>query len=555
MAQEQLQELERRRYYWQRNAKVWSFTLVLTILAIAALYHFGTARAFERLSTTSQSQTESVLRLQVQILESRLEKYRLLPALLVRQAPLLEPGRLDNEVIQIGLQQIRYLTGAAEVALLNTKGQLVSASGFLLEESQWQDLDGLRIPPTQGRLGREYIALSDNRFLYGFSTKLRSQNDLILAVLVNLEPVTQSWILSEANVIAFDANDTVVLASDPSWVGKSRQQLAINWKESDYSHAVQKLNAIGWQVEAIKPIYYGDLLWQFISLVTMIVLLITSTVWLWIRRQEIQYKHVQRDKIYALALESQIEQRTKELRETNEHLKTTQQELIHSAKLATIGQMSTTLSHEYNQPLATMRTYAENAEKFLAQNRLEQVKDNLHRIIQQTERLGNLSKVLMSFARKPAEVFALVNLHACIEESVMLVRPRIRKRDVQIAFNIPQTIQIYGNSTSLIQVFVNLLSNAIDATVQQEASSTHQIQINYVEHSLSHQILIEDDGPGVTDEQKNTIFEPFVTTKTKRQGLGLGLSVVKDIVLAHKGSIDVSNSVLGGAKFIIQIPK
>jgi two-component system C4-dicarboxylate transport sensor histidine kinase DctB len=569
MATEQLQDIDRRRYYWERNAGMWFFALLLCVLSIALLYEFGIRRSYDRLQSTTYVQTESELKLQVQILESRLEKYRLLPVLLGRQPPLDEEKNFTSDSTLVWLQQIRYLTGAEEVAIVTSDGQVLMSAYPIIPLESWPTLHDLLTPPKEGRLGREYLALSDDTQLYGFASKLKGNNDAILVVWVDLSLVYQSWALSEAAVIAFDENNIVTLASQSEWIGKSRDELNILTHPKDYAHATTLLNQLGWQVDALEQINDKSLVRQSILLSVLIFVAIVVTFALLIRRRELQIKKVMRDKIYAQELEKQIEKRTKELKAANEHLveevnerlraedqlKTTQQELIHSAKLATIGQMSTTLSHEYNQPLATMRTYAENAEKLLELDKIDSVKDNLKRIIQQTDRLGHLSKVLMGFARKPTDTISEVNLHACVEEAIMLVQPRNKKQAIEISHNIPQNIRIQGNATSLSQVLLNLLTNAIDAIQNEHTPTGDRIEISFKQSPDLFEITIDDSGPGIPRTQRESIFEPFMTSKSSQQGLGLGLSVVKDIILAYSGSIRANESHLGGARFNIQFPQ
>ncbi|WP_320825831.1 sensor histidine kinase [Reinekea sp.] len=560
------------RHYWQRNSGLWLLAAVLAVSALVSLYEIGYHRGYQRILEQAQRQADYELALQVQILESRLEKYRLLPVLIGRHGDQGHwlPDLVDGNVASVWLRQLRYLSGAQNVLLLAEDGHIIASAQDAEASLPASDLRKLALAPLQGVLGRQYIYVDGETQLYGFSSALQIDDaDLgVLVFLLDLAPVFQSWTLSASDIIAQDANHLVTLSSEQQWIGQPADQLDHFTDRTAYARAAVQVNTIGWSVSVYEPVDETALIQQSLLSAVVLCLVIVMLFVLLIRRREQQIQAILRDKIYAAELERQIKHRTVELQAANLHLtqevhdrrqaeqqlKTTQQELIHSAKLAAIGQMSTTLSHEYNQPLATMRTYAENALRLLKLDKISTAEDNLQRIIAQTDRLGNLSKVLMSFARKPASDFTRVDLSACVEEAIMLVQPRNKNRAIALTHQVGEGLFVLGNGVQISQILLNLLTNAIDAIQSRDAGPERDSIILSAAGDGDRLILtIEDSGPGIDPDLAAVVFEPFMTTKESGRGLGLGLSVVKDIINDHQGELRLSRASTGGARFDISL--
>lgn len=557
----------RKREYWRRNAALWFLAIFLCATSVTALYQIGVSIAYERLRDTTQQQLQAELELQVQVLQSLLEKYRLLPSILSQHSVLTETLNNQLPVDEAWLQQVRYLTGAYNVLIVNQQGELVSAADDI-------ELTPLNIEPIlqatrEGRLGRGYRFINDYTLLYGFATSVSIElQDLVLIVWVDLSEVFRSWALANATIVAYDENDVVTLASEIEWINRYRGELTEFTASQNKVLSITQEHTLDWYIEAELPVDDSNLQRQaiLISVIICIGILLLFALLIW--RREQQHRTVVRDKIYALELERQVEASTKELTDANQHLteeieerkrteqrlQTTQKELVHSAKLAAIGQMSTTLSHEYNQPLTAMRTYAENAQVFLSREDDEMVAENLQHIIKQTDRLGHLSRVLMSFARKPSDGKSSISVQACVDEAIMLVRPRIKSNQVSIETDIESSAMLHVNALQISQVLLNLLTNAIDAVQEQSTSYSSRIFIRARKIDDQIKLTVEDSGPGIPIEKQEQVFEPFFTTKAQKKGLGLGLCVVKNIVGEQNGELSLQTSELGGACFTLRLP-
>lgn len=260
-----------------------------------------------------------------------------------------------------------------------------------------------------------------------------------------------------------------------------------------------------------------------------------------------------------IELERRVRERTMDLTYANEKIreemdlhKNTQNELIQTAKLAVLGQMSAGINHELNQPLTAIRAYADNARQFLKMDRLESVATNLSEISQLTERMAKIIHPLKEFARKTSGQAESVSMKSVKEGAMSIMYGRLGREKVSI--NWPQKLEscyVLGDIVRIEQVMVNLISNAIQA-MEAQADKKIDILLSYQD---SKQILqVRDYGPGIPEGELERVFEPFYTTKKAGQGLGLGLSISYRIIDSLGGELSVTNHPEGGAVFTLALP-
>ena len=230
----------------------------------------------------------------------------------------------------------------------------------------------------------------------------------------------------------------------------------------------------------------------------------------------------------------------------------TQSELIQAAKLAVIGQLSTGISHELNQPLSAIRSYADNSLALHRRGRGEELEWNLAQISELTERMAQISSQLKLFARKAAVKKSPVSVTAVVEDSLRLLSSRLKK--VRINWEPPKnSLYVLANMVQLEQVLVNLFSNALHA-VDSSQDPLIAIEVKESSDAQSIHLAIRDNGEGIPDNLLERIFDPFFTTKEKGQGLGLGLSISMRIIDAMDGKIEARNHPEGGALFVLKLP-
>lgn len=268
-------------------------------------------------------------------------------------------------------------------------------------------------------------------------------------------------------------------------------------------------------------------------------------------RDELEHR-VQERTEDLLSTNKRLTQEIKEHKHTAEILHQTQDELIHAAKLAGLGQMSAAISHELNQPLAAIRSYSDNATRFSEHQRHDEVRWNLAQISDLTTRMAKIIKQLMVFAHKGSEKSIAVSLQATIGDSLSLMQSQLDREGVLIEKNFPQEdLFVLGDMVQLQQVFVNLISNTIQALSQSE-----QRVLSFSMHVEGDKVITasRDTGPGITDAHLPSLFDPFFTTKEAGEGLGLGLAISYRIIDSFGGTIKASNHPQGGAVFTITLP-
>ncbi|WP_297308512.1 ATP-binding protein [Neptuniibacter sp.] len=258
-------------------------------------------------------------------------------------------------------------------------------------------------------------------------------------------------------------------------------------------------------------------------------------------------------------LEHRVEERTADLTDANQKLvdevekhKNTQNELIQTAKLAVLGQMSAGINHELNQPLTAIRTYADNARAFMDMGKMETVETNLQQISGLTERMAKIIHPLKEFSRKTSgqpESVCLQNVH---DGAMSIMYGRLHKADATV--NWPDGLSklyVMGDTVRLEQVLVNLISNALQAMEEQDSQ---QIDISTKRDNGQVTLQVRDYGPGIPVDEVDRVFEPFYTTKKAGQGLGLGLSISHRIIESMGGELSVANHIDGGAVFTLCLP-
>jgi len=265
-------------------------------------------------------------------------------------------------------------------------------------------------------------------------------------------------------------------------------------------------------------------------------------------------------------LESRVLDRTQQLTESNIllkkeilerkqaeiKLKKTRKELIHAAKLAVLGQMSASINHELNQPLAAIRSYADNGKQFLQKDRFQDAMWNLEQIGELTERMAQIGAQLKLFSRKSSGQITIVPLHGVMDGAFEILKPSLRKSGVELKIDInPEGIEVRANNVLLQQVLVNLISNGMQAMEGQDVK-TIVIEANIIKAHVV--IAVQDSGKGILEHHVKRIFDPFYTTKKSGQGLGLGLAISDRIIRDIGGQIRLVNSP-EGARFEIILDK
>ena len=233
-------------------------------------------------------------------------------------------------------------------------------------------------------------------------------------------------------------------------------------------------------------------------------------------------------------------------------------QVIQASKLATLGEMATSVAHELNQPLHVIRLSSGNVIRKLQKNKVTiepaYLTEKLERIVQQTERASAIIDHMRMFGRKASEDAYSVDLCLTINSALSLVSEQLRLAEIDVVINTPTVCSaVLGHQVQLEQVFLNLLTNAQDAIKSLPSSNNKLIKIDVVDTTTNIEITLENIGPTIPEAIIERIFEPFYTTKEIGKGTGLGLSVSYGIVRDMKGEISVKNTD-NGVSFLITLP-
>ena len=231
--------------------------------------------------------------------------------------------------------------------------------------------------------------------------------------------------------------------------------------------------------------------------------------------------------------------------------KSLQEQLVQSEKWAVTGKLAASLAHEFKNPLFGILNVLEKAAREFS---LKQGSEDLLELaIRECYRVMDLVEKMQDVHRPSSHSPKLMDVHSAINDMVLLTRSRMDKRKIELELDLSSSLpKIYGMEDQIRQVVLNLLNNAEEALPEDNGKIV--IRTRALESSL--EIMIQDNGKGIPESQRQTIFEPFYTTKKDSRGMGLGLPISYGIIKAHGGRIDVEPGIGGqGTSFIVTLPK
>jgi C4-dicarboxylate-specific signal transduction histidine kinase len=229
--------------------------------------------------------------------------------------------------------------------------------------------------------------------------------------------------------------------------------------------------------------------------------------------------------------------------------------LQRSARLASVGEMASTLAHELNQPLMALSNFAVAAQALAAQGSSEMLPGALEEIVEQSKRASEIVKRVRAFINPQRAHYEILTMESVITHAETLLKPELQRDGVTLKLLLAGAgAPVRGDRVLLEQVLVNLIHNALHAMQDQSLPSPQRRSIELstrrVEQGL--RITVADHGPGIPADQLEQVFAPFFTTKA--DGLGLGLNICRTIVEAHGGFMTVENPPGGGAAFSFTLP-
>lgn len=233
------------------------------------------------------------------------------------------------------------------------------------------------------------------------------------------------------------------------------------------------------------------------------------------------------------------------------------QQLLQSEKLAVMGQLAAGVAHEVNNPINGIITYIHLLLKKIEENDVdpEAWKKNLKLVERETVRIGRLVKNLLNFSRKTEPELKSVSMTKLIDETLPILEDQFLIKNINIVKKYDDGIpDILADSSQLQQVVINLILNAIQAV---DSQGTIEISLTAVGARGSEcfvRLDITDNGKGIPPEDFDKLFDPFYTTKTDKGGVGLGLSIARQIIKAHHGRMSITSDVGKGTNVSVRLP-
>ncbi|MCW8834059.1 MAG: ATP-binding protein, partial [Colwellia sp.] len=519
------------------------------------------------------------------------------------------------EKLNLLLEEIGSVTQASDIYLIDKSGVTLAASNWQSERTFIGMDFSFRpyfTQAMQGSLARYYaVGLSSNKRGYYFAYPVKKHTEVIgvIAVKISIDEIENqhkesvgendyNFLIVAPDDVVFisdqaqwrlktigevDANKTARLNSSPRYSGREIKNLAVENVQSSYLpqgisgslyniegaeeqqlvFAQQKqMLDVGWRVHLWTSLSTIEQQKSFLTIISASGYLLILFLVLFSKER---MRNAKNQRNARLLLEQKVKERTADLtasnallsaeieqrKQTQAQLNETQEELIQSAKLAVIGNMSASINHEINQPLTALRSYSQNALSYQERGQDDKTRHNLQLIITLVDRLSKIVSQFKNFSKKSMGIAAQVCLQDCIDAAISLIKHQAQSESVQLQLQLPEEkIFILGDDIRLEQVLVNLFNNAMQAMANED---NKQLTINVYRENDMAIITIKDNGPGILAGNLDKIFEPFFTTK-ERIGLGLGLSISQRIIESMEGKMVVENHEKGGAEFKIMLP-
>ncbi len=569
----------------------WRSLVILALLLAPLLWplqYFAERYYSEQLA----EQNRQTLDLYVANLLGTLRRYEELPQILgglpvLRQA-LQQPGDpLLQKIANEALADIRRRTGADVIYLLQPDGTTQVASNWAQADSFVHRNFAFRPyyrEAMQGRLARFFgLGTTSIKRGYYFASAVKEGSRIIgvLVVKVDLEHIERLWGNSPEQLLVIDNYGVVILSSREDWRFHASRPLSA--AERDEIHAnipypvqdpkplrllqsawlsqSRTLPETGWTVSIYAPRTLIERPVRSVLLIggaTLLALLLLLTLLTLSRRHyldrialEAEAKRQLEERVLERTRElenanAQLQQEVHEREQAQRELMRAQDEVVQAGKLTALGTMSASISHELNQPLAAIRSYADNARVLLDHQRTEDARGNLEQISDLTTRMASIIAHLKAYARGARRAPENVQLQPAIEDALSMVASRRRAMNVELLRDVPDApLWVQAGETRLRQILGNLLTNALDALAEKAPPRRLWVIASQDQHGVT--LTLRDNGPGFSEDALAHAHEPFFTTKTTAKGLGLGLAICDNLLRALGGRLEMGNHLEGGA--------
>lgn len=559
----------------RRAAYVAAF-LMATVGLAAAVWTYAYGAALDQ----AEERGRADLALASDRLSSQLQRFRELGVLL-SDHPTLLPVALDAKYPEQANDLLRAMADKTGSLSL----QLVGPSGGILASSDGNERPSDGVAPAlsralDGALGDTHYVSQAGRRIYSIAAPVFAPNgpaNAAILVHVDVAGIEWNWPADPEAVFFTDRQGIVFITNRSELILKrlghtfppfERQLRGLHeiwhldggpYLPERALHLTREMPVVGLRSELLLDLQPARAI-AWLQMAATVALCLTFGAFLFLateRRRTLSLANA--------ALESRVADRTAALEDANAELrrevgeraqaearlKRAQADIVQAGKLSALGQMSAGISHELNQPLMAIRSFAENGAVFLQRDAPERAGENFGKISDLARRMGRIIQNLRAFARQEKEAITDVDLGGVVDAVLEMAAGTISGAGGVVDWQRPRAqVFVRGGDVRLQQVVMNLISNGIDAMAD---CAEKQLEIAISRQGDRVTLHVRDKGPGISDPSK--IFDPFYSTKEvgASEGMGLGLSISYGLVQSFGGAIRGQNRATGGAEFTVEL--
>lgn len=556
-------------------------SMLLLLLAV-----FFSAQSLFRAAEIRRA--EARLSLYHATLNDALARYRHLPDVLAKTQYLRDgvEGHARAHLNQ-RLAEIAADTDLEAIYVMDKTGVTVAASNAAQPYSFVGNNYGFRpyfYEAMQGKNAQFFaIGVTTMRPGYFLSAPVRDATGAVagvIAIKVDLSALTHVWATAGEDLFVSNADEVVVLSSDERWLYETLTPLAparrkqimverqffdapltvLDWQRDEnssarllgrpYLHLTRDISIPDWTLHFLVPksrVWANATITLGAATGMMLALLVVGLTYR-ARRIRTALVESQADRRQLRAANTALNHEIEERRAAEVRAEKAQSDLAHASKLAALGQLAASVTHELGQPISAMKNHLAAAEIGAEPAELKLV-DRMSRLVR---RMENITRDLRFFARPTPLEFEDFTVERLWRGTEGMMAPDFERASVQLSVHIPpDDLYLTGNRLRLEQVLVNLLKNAMLAS---QETTDKRIEVHVCEAKDGIEIRVRDYGPGLKGRAMSELQEPFHTTRASGEGMGLGLAISAAIVKEHGGSLR-AETCGDGASILLHLPK
>lgn len=563
------------------------FTKYISVLIIVGLATCFYAISYGFFKAQEIDKAQARLTLYRSTLETELRHFAHLPFLLSLDpvvAATLAGG--PTEDLDHRLARFAQSAGLDAIYLMDANGDTISASNAK-SPSSFKGQNYAFRPYFQaaqrGEMGEFYgIGVTTGIPGYFYAMPVRpAGTDLqgVIAIKVDLSSVQDTWQASGERIVLANDDGVVLLASDPAWRYKSMTSLTDTQRArivASRQFGGQELLDLDWSRDRrLQTATIGDQRLLYLStsdlpnswtlhffvpgdqaltrawLVTggfLTLALLTFSVLQLARLRRVRraLRLSEREENALRSANARLAVEIEERRAAERSLQSTQAELERASRLAALGQLASSVTHELGQPIAAMKNQLAVSEMTVGPTTLSEKMQSL------VARMESITRQLKFFSRKGRDSFEDFDLADAMQDALELLEPNIAERTATVAFDQPAApVMVHGNRLRIEQVMTNIVRNALDAV---QDAPVRSIAITMGAAPGQAWFAVADTGHGLQGKSLDDLQEPFATTRESGNGMGLGLTISAGVVADHGGTIDAQDGADGGTVFRVTLP-